>query len=554
MNRAAPGGTPPEHPASDDIAPGDASVGHPGPDRTPAGGPAPGDPALGDPALGDPALGGTASDGTASEGAPGYDAGTDDAASDRADTMTVVVDARWTRTDTHDGISRYGASLIEALHHLHPVTMLIHDERQLALLPSGVPHVKVNSPFSPRELWLSRTLNRLGADVVFSPLQIIGGFRRRYRLILTLHDLIYYRHPDPPGFLPAPVRLAWRLYHKAFWPQRVMLDRADAVVTVSETTRTLMAEHRLTRRPITVVPNAPSPPSTSDDDATSVAAPEADDLTAAAPTGIDAPAVADPTDADPTDVEPTDVEPTDAGPTGAELMDAGPSRTGPGTGPRAEGAGPTDAVAPSSGGGARSRTAGGDGSGATAVDRAPAERSDQAAAPGQRCDLVYMGSFMPYKNVETLIEGMAFLPGHRLHLVSRIVPRREAELRALLPAGADVVFWRGISEADYLELLGGAAALVTASRDEGFGLPIIEAMNAGTPVVCSDLAIFHEVTGGHAAFFDPGSAEGFAAAVREVVDPQVRDRLVESARGQAAEFTWASSAARLLELMRRLAG
>ncbi|MEY8040394.1 glycosyltransferase family 1 protein [Saccharopolyspora cebuensis] len=445
-----------------------------------------------------------------------------------------MVDARWTRTDTHDGISRYGASLIEALHHLHPVTMLIHDERQLALLPSGVPHVKVNSPFSPRELWLSRTLNRLGADVVFSPLQIIGGFRRRYRLILTLHDLIYYRHPDPPGFLPAPVRLAWRLYHKAFWPQRVMLDRADAVVTVSETTRTLMAEHRLTRRPITVVPNAPSPPSTSDDDATSVVAPDADDLTAAAPAGIEAPAVAEPTDAEPTDAE--------------------PSRTGPGTEPRAEDAGPTAAVPPSSGGGARSRTAGGGGSGAAAVDRGPAERTDQAAAPGQRCDLVYMGSFMPYKNVETLIEGMALLPGHRLHLVSRIVPRREAELRAMLPAGADVVFWRGISEADYLELLGGAAALVTASRDEGFGLPIIEAMNAGTPVVCSDLAIFHEVTGGHAAFFDPGSAEGFAAAVREVVDPQVRDQLVESARGQAAEFTWASSAARLLELMRRLVG
>ncbi|RKT83664.1 Glycosyltransferase involved in cell wall bisynthesis [Saccharopolyspora antimicrobica] len=371
---------------------------------------------------------------------------------ERTGTMTVVVDARWTRTDQHDGISRYGASLIEALHHLHPVTMLIHDERQLRLLPEGVPHLKVNSPFSPRELWLSRTLNRLGADVVFSPLQVIGGFRRKYRLVLTLHDLIYYRHPEPPGFLPLPVRAAWRLYHKAFWPQRVMLNRADAVVTVSETTRRLIAEHRLTRRPVTVVHNAPSP-------------------------------------------LPDDIDVRENG----------------------------------------------------AQDVAPAGE----AAGGPR-ELVYMGSFMPYKNVETLIAGMALLPGYRLHLVSRIAPQREAELRAQLPPDADVVFWRGIGESDYQRLLGRASALVTASRDEGFGLPVIEAMNAGTPVVCSDLEIFHEVTGGHAEFFDPGSSKDFAAAVRRVEDARVRADLVASARGQAAEFTWANSAERLLELMRDL--
>ncbi|WP_346072415.1 glycosyltransferase family 1 protein [Saccharopolyspora thermophila] len=366
---------------------------------------------------------------------------------DEHGTMNIVVDARWTRTDQHDGISRYGASLIEAVHQLHPVTMLIHDERQLRLLPAGVPHVRVNSPLSPRELWISRTLNRLGADVVFSPLQVIGGFRRRYRLVVTLHDLIYYRHPQPPGFLPLPVRVAWRLYHKAFWPQRVMLNRADAVVTVSETTRRLIAEYRLTKRPVTVVPNAPS---------------------------------------------------------SAPL----------------DGAGRGSGAAAESGGGAR--------------------------------ELVYMGSFMPYKNVETLIAGMALLPGHRLHLVSRITPQREAELRAQVPAGADVVFWRGIDERDYQELLGRASALVTASRDEGFGLPIIEAMHAGTPVVCSDLEIFREVTGGHAMFFDPGSSKDFAAAVRALQDEERRADLVDSARAQAARYTWAGSAERLLGLMREL--
>lgn len=359
----------------------------------------------------------------------------------RKEPMRVFVDARWTRVDQHDGISRYGSKLIEALHRLHPVTMLIYDERQLAMLPAGVPHVKINSPLSPRELMLSRTLHRLGADIVFSPMQVIGGFRRRYALIVTLHDLIYYRHPQPPGYLPLPARLAWRAYHWAYWPQRVLLDRADAVVTVSETTAALIRQHRLTRRPVTIVHNAPSDP-------------------------------------------------------GLAPVPSGPDGTGR--------------------------------------------------------DLVYMGSFMPYKNVETLIAGMAELPGYTLHLLSRITPAREAELRAVTPPRADVRFWRGTGERDYLALLARAAALVTASRDEGFGLPVIEAMQAGTPVVCSELPIFREVTGGHAAFFPAGSVGGFAAAVRGVEDPDTRAGLVAAARGQAGKFTWQRSAERLLDLMRTL--
>jgi glycosyltransferase involved in cell wall biosynthesis len=360
----------------------------------------------------------------------------------RGDEMRVFVDARWTRIDQHDGISRYGASLIEALHALHPVTMLIHDDRQLAKLPAGVPHVKVNSPFSPRELLLSRTLHRLGADVVFSPLQVIGGFFRRYALIVTLHDLIYYRYPRPPGFLPLPVRVVWRAYHLAYWPQRVLLNRADAVVTVSETTAALIHKHRLTRHPVTIVHNAPS---------------------------------------------------------GQDFV------------------------------------------------------SNVRGSSGTGRDLLYMGSFMPYKNVETLIAGMAELPDYTLHLLSRIAPAREAELRALVPPAADVRFWRGISERDYLGLLSGAAALVTASLDEGFGLPLIEAMQMGTPVVCSELPIFREVTGGHAAFFPAGSPRAFAAAVRRIEDGRTRRELVEAARGQAAKFTWRRSAERLLDVMRSLA-
>ncbi|GAB2734667.1 glycosyltransferase family 1 protein [Salinifilum aidingensis] len=408
--------------------------------------------------------------------------------------MRIVVDARWTRTDTPDGISRYGANLIAALHRLHPVTMLVCDERQLRLLPQHVPHVRVHSPLSPRELWLSRTLHRLGADVVFSPMQVIGGFRRRYRLVLTLHDLIYYRHPSPPSFLPLPVRAVWRLFHLAYWPQRVLLDRADMVVTVSDTTRRLIEQHRLTRRPVRVVHNAPSSELAAEAGGDPPAAPEGGEPAGCAKSG--GPAEAGEDD------EPA--EPVESAEDGTERGEDGAGSTGAG-----------------------------------------------AAAPRE---LVYMGSFMPYKNVETLLAGMAHLPGHRLHLLGRLPPRREAQLRRVLPPGADVVFRGGIGDADYRRLLLRAAALVTASKDEGFGLPLIEAMQLGTPVVCSDLAIFGEVTGGNAVFFDPADPADFARAVRAAAEEPLRSALRAGGRAQADRFTWEEAARRLLDGMRELHG
>src|SRR5690349_23784228 len=136
--------------------------------------------------------------------------------------------------------------------------MLVSDERQLALLPD-VPYMLISSPLSPLELFVARKVNAIGADVVVCPMQTMSTLGRRYGLVLTLHDLIYYEHPAPPGFLPAPVRLLWRLYHKAFWPQRLLLNRADIVATISRTTEALMAKYALTKRPVRIVSNAPQP-------------------------------------------------------------------------------------------------------------------------------------------------------------------------------------------------------------------------------------------------------------------------------------------------------
>ena len=353
--------------------------------------------------------------------------------------MKVVVDCRYVRVGAPDGISRFTVGSVTALAARHPLTMLVSDRRQLASLPD-LPHALVSQPTSLREPLVAQQVNRLRPDVVFTPMQTMGSWRRRYRLVLTVHDLIYYRHPKPPPRFRWPLRLLWWLYHLSWWPQRLLLDRADAVVTVSRTTEQLIHDHRLTRRPVTVVPNAAGPP----------------------------------------------------GPAGAEGQ-------------------PPD-------GNATSRS------------------------------LVYTGSFMPYKNVDVLARALHELPGFTLHLISPITDAERVHLGQLAPAGS-LICHDGASEEDYHHTLRGALALVTASRDEGFGIPLVEAMTNGIPVVVSDIPIFREVAGPAALFADPADPSAFAAAVRELTEPARWRQRSELGRLQSRRFSWDDSAERLLHVL-----
>ena len=172
---------------------------------------------------------------------------------------------------------------------------------------------------------------------------------------------------------------------------------------------------------------------------------------------------------------------------------------------------------------------------------------------GTSRNIVYMGSFMPYKNVETLIAGMAHLPGRTLHLLSRIRPKRRRELEALVPVGADVVFHEGVSDEEYARMLADDAVLVTASLDEGYGLPIAEALALGVPAVVSELPIFHEVAGDGARYFPARDARAFAGAVDALADPAARAAASAAGRAHMARFGWERSARILLDAARGLA-
>jgi glycosyltransferase involved in cell wall biosynthesis len=92
-------------------------------------------------------------------------------------------------------------------------------------------------------------------------------------------------------------------------------------------------------------------------------------------------------------------------------------------------------------------------------------------------------------------------------------------------------------------LVAGASALAFPSRYEGFGLPPLEALAAGTPVVASDLPVLREVLGGHARFAAPGDADALAAALRDTLERPPSAECRDAARGHARRFTWHRCAA-----------
>jgi glycosyltransferase involved in cell wall biosynthesis len=146
------------------------------------------------------------------------------------------------------------------------------------------------------------------------------------------------------------------------------------------------------------------------------------------------------------------------------------------------------------------------------------------------------------------VRAAALLPGYRLHLMSTISAAERARLSAI---GAELVFHDGADDATYRDVLRGATALVTASREEGFGLPLVEAMAVGTPLVVSDIPVFREVGADAASYVDPDDVEGFVRAVRALDDDAAFAVASARARERAEHYSWERSAQVLLDLLER---
>ena len=204
---------------------------------------------------------------------------------------------------------------------------------------------------------------------------------------------------------------------------------------------------------------------------------------------------------------------------------------------------------------------------ATAAPPPPRAPGDTSAGPdrlgrhqfaeGGRPYALVVGSLEPRKNVGLALDALAILKqrGSRLRLVlaGGATPRLDVDaLMAERGLGDEDVARMGYVDEDRLgHLMAGARMLAFPSRYEGFGMPVIEAMEAGVPVVAARAGALPETAGDAALLVDPDDAEGFADAMATVdSDDAVRARLVTGGRGRAALFTWERAAAATREVYR----
>jgi glycosyltransferase involved in cell wall biosynthesis len=174
--------------------------------------------------------------------------------------------------------------------------------------------------------------------------------------------------------------------------------------------------------------------------------------------------------------------------------------------------------------------------------------------------LLGLGTLEPRKDLPTLVRAFAALAGelpHRLVLAG-LAGWGAGEVAAAVAASgvADRILLAGyVPEADKAALFSGADVFAYPSRYEGYGLPVLEAMACGVPVVTTTGGSLPEVAGDAALLVEPGDAGALAAAIAKLAgDPAARAALVERGRARAAAMTWDRCAALTAAAYRRALG
>ena len=179
--------------------------------------------------------------------------------------------------------------------------------------------------------------------------------------------------------------------------------------------------------------------------------------------------------------------------------------------------------------------------------------------------VLYLGSNKPHKNLlglvtawGELVEGRETkeegLGGAELVIAGAWDPRYPEARQAADAMGDAGIRWLGpVGDADLPALYAAATVFVFPSRFEGFGLPVIEAMACGTPVICSNVTALPEVAGGAAILIDPSDTSALARELDRVMGNEgLQVELRERGLARAAQFSWERTASQTLEIYRQL--
>jgi glycosyltransferase involved in cell wall biosynthesis len=178
--------------------------------------------------------------------------------------------------------------------------------------------------------------------------------------------------------------------------------------------------------------------------------------------------------------------------------------------------------------------------------------------------VMYAGGAGPTKNLHRLVRAFACLPHdlrarRELVLVGRIPAHEVRDLRRT-GSGAglgkrDLVFTGFVDDTDLVSLYCLCDLFVLPSTHEGFGLPALEAMACGAPVIGSNVSSVPEVIGWTRALFDPLDEQSIAAKLGEALrDAGFRAELIKRGRERVGRFSWTTSAARAIDTFARLVG
>ena len=169
-----------------------------------------------------------------------------------------------------------------------------------------------------------------------------------------------------------------------------------------------------------------------------------------------------------------------------------------------------------------------------------------------------VGAHRPHKNHETLVRALAALPAHvALVIVGDFDPSFRDPLPGLITElGLDsrVRLVPEVAEEHLPAVYRAASVFAFPSLSEGYGLPVLEAMAAGVPVVMSDIPVLAEVAGAAAFLVAPRDVAGWAAALAAVLSSEaLRARLTGAGRAAAAAASWDQGAAALGSLLAAVA-
>jgi len=169
--------------------------------------------------------------------------------------------------------------------------------------------------------------------------------------------------------------------------------------------------------------------------------------------------------------------------------------------------------------------------------------------------LAFVGQPESRKNLGLVLGAMARARGVGLLVAGGRLEPAEAQLAAELGLGPRITELRFVPGQELGPLLAGSLALAFPSKYEGFGLPVIEAMACGAPVITSTHPATAEAAGGAGILVQSDDVEGFTLAIERLsADPGFRDELVEKGLARASGFSWKKTARKTMEVYKLAAG